>query len=371
MVAVKKLTLAEASAILIGTQIGAGVLGLPYAFRETGFAGIAVIMAVGFLTMLTALFVLELAVHRGGTMTSLARETLGKAGGWLMLASISVLSYGALIAYIAGSGDIISSLTGINGTVAAIIFWLVMSGIVLMGLKASGKAELVLNFLLLGALAIAVALMLPKLEPANMSPTNTGAVVSGIGVAIFAYVSHMVVPEMYKGLGSAEKTKKAVLIGYLVPMGFYALFVLAFVGALGAGTPQLATSALESYYGPLGKILGLLLPLAAISTSYIGIGFAQMDNLREAFNLDKRTAWLLTVIPPLLIYFAGLKSFVSALWLAGTFGGLLYAGILPVAMYLRTRDVHPPECVKVPHGVAYLTGAVFFLVFVYSVVSLV
>ena len=366
----KRLTLAEASAILIGTQIGAGVLGLPYAFREAGFAGIGAIIAVGFLTLLTALFVLELAVHRGGTMTSLARETLGKAGGWLMLASISVLSYGALIAYIAGSGDILSSLTEINGTMAAVIFWLVMSGIVLMGLKASGRAELVLNFLLLGALAVAVVLMLPKVEPANMSGVNMGALVSGIGVAIFAYVSHMVVPEMYKGLRSVEKTKKAVLIGYLVPMGFYALFVLAFVGVLGENTPQLATSALESYYNGLGRVLGLLLPLAAISTSYIGIGFAQMDNLGEAFGLDRKTAWLLTVLPPLVIYFAGLKSFVSALWLAGTFGGLLYAGILPVAMYLRTRDVHPPRCVRIPHGVAYLVGAVFLLVFIYSVVSL-
>ncbi|ASJ09158.1 amino acid permease [Thermococcus siculi] len=367
----KKLTLAEASAILIGTQIGAGVLGLPYAFREAGFAGIVVITAVGFLTLLTALFVLELAVHRGGTMTSLARATLGKVGGWLMLASISVLSYGALIAYIAGSGDILSSLTGVDGTAASVAFWLVMSAVVLMGLKASGEAELVLNFLLLGALAVAVALMLPKVRPANMIPANTGALVSGVGVAIFAYVSHMVVPEMYKGLGSVEKTKKAVLIGYLVPMGFYALFVLAFVGSLGKGTPQLATSALEGYYGGLGKVLGLVLPLAAISTSYIGIGFAQMDNLREAFNLDKRAAWLLTVLPPLAVYLAGLKSFVSALWLAGTFGGLLYAGILPVAMYLRTRNVHPPKCVRVPHGVAYLVGTVFLLVLVYSVVSVI
>ena len=55
----KRLTLAEASAILIGTQIGAGVLGLPYALKDTGFGGIVIIIAVGILTLLTALFVLE------------------------------------------------------------------------------------------------------------------------------------------------------------------------------------------------------------------------------------------------------------------------------------------------------------------------
>ncbi|AEH23798.1 aromatic amino acid transport family protein [Pyrococcus yayanosii] len=363
----KRLTLAEASAILIGTQIGAGVLGLPYALKDTGFAGIMVVIAVGILTLITALFVLELAVQRGGTLTSLARETLGRAGGWLMLASISVLSYGALIAYVAGSGDILSSLLGLDKAICATIFWLAMSWIVLMGLKASGEAELALNFLLLGALAVAVVLMLPRVNVDNLGIGSPSAVISGVGVAIFAYVSHMVVPEMYRGLGDSEETKKAVLIGYLVPMVFYALFVLAFVGALGGKTPELATSALEEYYGSLGRFVGLILPLAAISTSYIGIALAQMDNLREAFKLDKRTAWLLTVVPPLLVYFAGLKSFVRALWLAGTFGGLLYAGILPVAMYLRVKS----ECVRVPHGVAYFAGAIFLLVLLYSVASLV
>ena len=33
----KRLTLAEASAMLIGTQIGTGVLGLPYALRGQDF----------------------------------------------------------------------------------------------------------------------------------------------------------------------------------------------------------------------------------------------------------------------------------------------------------------------------------------------
>lgn len=367
----KKLTLAEASAILIGTQIGAGVLGLPSAFKEAGIAGVGVIVAVGLLTLLTALFILELAVQKGGTMTSLARETLGEVGGWLMLMSISVLSYGALIAYIAGSGEIISSLTGLNTTMGSLIFWGVMSWIVLMGLKASGEVELGLNFLLLGALSMAVALMLPKAAPQNLKNFDGGALISGVGVAIFAYVSHMVVPEMYRGLGDAEKTKKAVLVGYLVPMVFYALFVVAFVGALGRGTPELATAVLEDYYGTLGKVLGLLLPLAAISTSFIGIGLAQMDNLREALNLNKKASWTLTVVPPLIIYFAGLKSFISALWLAGTFGGLLYAGILPVLMYVKSRNSWSPKCVKIPHEVAYFVGTLFFLVFVYSLVSVI
>ncbi|AIF69782.1 amino acid permease [Palaeococcus pacificus DY20341] len=369
----KKLTLAEASAILIGTQIGAGVLGLPYALKESGpLLGVAIVVITGLLTLLTAFFVLEVAAQsEGETLSKLAERHLGKAGGILMFLSISVLAYGALIAYIAGSGDIISSLFGVSPKVSALLFWFLMSAVVFMGLKASGEAELMLNFLLLGALTLAIALVLPKVDSSNLSYANTSAVTKGIGVAVFAYVSHMVVPEMLKGLKDVKKTTKAVMIGYIVPMVFYAFFVLTFVGAFGLGTPELATSALERFYGSLGKILGLILPLAAICTSYIGIGLAQMDNIKEMFGISKSKAWLLTVIPPLLIYFAGLNSFVNALWIAGTFGGLLYAGILPTLMYLKAKKVYQKLHLPIHHSFVYISGLVFFLVFVYSIASIV
>ena len=368
-VKMKKLSLAEASAILIGTQIGAGVLGLPYALKDTGLLGIIIVIATGLLTLLTALFVLDLAAYTNGTLSRIAEVYLGKTGGYLMFLSISVLSYGALIAYIAGSGDILSSLIGVSEKAGALIFWFVMSLIVFLGLKASGKAELLLNFLLLGALTLAIALVIPRVNVSNLTSIDYSAITKGIGVAVFAYVSHMVVPEMLKGLGDVRKTTKAVLIGYLVPMVFYAFFVLAFVGAFGPETPELATSALRQLYGGLGKVLGLILPLAAISTSYIGIGLAQMGNMKELFKIKKPHAWLLTVLPPLFIYLAGLNSFVNALWMAGTFGGLLYAGILPAVMYIRAKKIHKKLHLPIPHGFAYLSGLLFFLVFIYSILS--
>jgi len=370
---VRKLTLAEASAILVGTQIGAGVLGLPYALKDEGvLLGVLIVIITGLLTLLTALFVLEVAAQSGGgSLSKLAEKHLGKAGGILMFLSISVLAYGALIAYIAGSADILSSLFGLNPKIGALLFWLLMSTVILMGLKASGEAELLLNFILLGALAFSIILMMPKVNVSNLSYLNSSAITRSIGVAVFAYVSHMVVPEMLKGLEDIKKTTRALFIGYILPMMFYAFFVFAFVGALGLDTPELATSALERFYGGLGRMLGLLLPLAAICTSYIGIGLSQMDNIKEVFRIDKGKAWLLTVIPPLLFYFLGMESFVSALWIAGTFGGLLYAGVLPTLMYLKIKRTCEELHLPLHHSFAYLSGLLFLLVLVYSIFSMV
>ncbi|ALV61780.1 Tyrosine-specific transport protein [Thermococcus sp. 2319x1] len=366
-----RLRLAEASAILIGTQIGAGVLGLPYALREAGVLGIFIVILAGLMTLLTALFVLEVSSKNPGkSLSKLTEEHLGKIGGILMFLSISVLAYGALIAYIAGGAGILSSLTGVKPEFAALAFWSLMSLIVFMGLKVSGEAELALTGLLLLVLAVSIGLVLGRIDINNLSTFNASAALDGLGVVIFAYVSHMVIPELLKGLEDIKTTTKAVFIGYLVPMVFYAFFVLSFVGAFGSDTPELATSALERLYGNLGRILGLVLPLAAICTSYIGIALSEMDNMKDVLGVDRLYAWLLTVLPPLLIYLAGLKSFVNALWLAGSFGGILYAGILPTAMYLKAKRRQESFHFDLPHSIAYFSGLVFLVLFLYSIVSL-
>ncbi|EHR78558.1 amino acid permease [Thermococcus litoralis DSM 5473] len=367
----RRLRLAEASAILIGTQIGAGVLGLPYALREAGVLGIFIVILAGLMTLLTALFVLEVSSKNPGkSLSKLSEEHLGKIGGVSMFLSISALAYGALIAYIAGSADILSSLTGVKPEFAALAFWILMSLIVFMGLKVSGEAELALTGLLLLVLAVSIGLVLGRIDVNNLSTFNTSAALNGLGVVIFAYVSHMVIPELLKGLEDIKTTTKAVFIGYLVPMVFYAFFVLSFVGAFGSDAPELATSALERLYGNLGRILGLVLPLAAICTSYIGVALSEMDNMKDVLGIGRLYAWLLTVLPPLLIYFAGLKSFVNALWLAGTFGGILYAGILPTAMYLKAKRKQESFHLNLPHSIAYLSGLIFLVLFLYSIVSL-
>ncbi len=117
--------------------------------------------------------------------------------------------------------------------------------------------------------------------------------------------------------------------------------------------------------------MGLVLPLAAICTSYIGITLSEVDNIKEFLRINKLYAWALTVVPPLLIYFAGLKSFVNALWLAGTFGGVLYAGVLPTMMYLKAKKKYDSFHLHFPHSMAYLSGLVFLVVFIYSLASLV
>ena len=332
-----KLSFTEALLLLIGTQIGAGILGLPYIMKDSGLMGIAIVVAMGIITMITALFILAcIKEDEDTTLTDLASSRLGKWAGILTFLSIVLYGYGALIAYIAGSGDILSTALRINPTIGALLFWVIMSGIVFMGLRASGKAEVLIGISLLVALGISIALVLPSVKAENLMTWDMRNLLPLIGVSMFAYASHLIVPEIKTGTDK-EMAKKVIIWGFFIPMVFYALFVLAFVGAFGKDVPQMAMMAISGKFGMLGTLLGILVPLTAISTSFIGIAYAQMNNIKQLIG-NKLLAWLLVVVPPIFIYLMGLRSFTGALSVAGSYGGLIFAGIIPVLLYIKASE---------------------------------
>lgn len=53
--------------------------------------------------------------------------------------------------------------------------------------------------------------------------------------------------------------------------------------------------------------------------------------------MDRRLAWAITVLPPLLVYLAGVGDFVSVLGLAGDTGDLVAFIVLPIVLYITHR----------------------------------
>ncbi|WP_456452858.1 aromatic amino acid transport family protein [Thermococcus sp.] len=334
-----RITKNEALAILVGTQIGAGVLGLPYAASRVGLIpAMGVLFSVMLLMLGTAFIVLKFSAEMGGAqMSTIAQRILGKAGGWLMYLSIALMSFGAILAYIAGMGSVFASLFGISETAGAAVFWVLASVVVYKGLEASGKTELIMSYVML-ALFISITVMLaPHAELRNGLYTDMGGLLSITGVAIFALGCHTIIPDVYKGLGSYKDTKRVIVLAFLIPTAIYAVFMASFLLVFGRETPQVATMALEQIYGRLGWLAGNLIPLLAITTSYIGIALAQQSNSEEFVKLDRKAAWALTVIPPAALYFAGVRNFADVLAFAGDTGDLMAFIVLPILMWLAAK----------------------------------
>ncbi|HDM25098.1 MAG TPA: amino acid permease, partial [Thermoplasmatales archaeon] len=332
----KPITPKEGLAILIGTQVGAGVLGLPYAASKVGLIpGFGILIGVMLLMLFTALIVLKLSAEmRGAQMSTIAQRTLGKAGGWTMYLSIVLMSFGALLAYVAGMGSVFASLFGFNETIGGFVFWILASLVIYLGLGASGKTELIMSYVMLILFIGIAGMLLPHAKLENGLYVEVGGMLSMSGVAIFSLGCHTIIPDVYKGIGDYDKAKKVVIGAFLIPTLIYTVFMIVFLLVFGRATPQIATQGLEAIYDGIGNIIGNAIPLIAITTSYIGVGLAQQSNTREFLRLKKPVAWALTTIPPIMIYLLGIKNFADVLAFAGDTGDMLAFIILPILIIL-------------------------------------
>ncbi len=189
----------------------------------------------------TAFIVLRFSAGMGGAqMSTIAGKTLGRAGGWLMYLSVSLMSFGgAILAYIAGMGNVFASLFGVSETVGgAAIFWVLASIVVYRGLEASGKTELVLSYIMLFLFVAVTAMLLPHAEPERALYVRWSGLLSITGVSIFALGCHTIIPDVYKGgLGSYKEAKRVLVLAFLIPTALYAVFMASFLLVFGTETP--------------------------------------------------------------------------------------------------------------------------------------
>lgn len=335
----RSITPLEGLAILVGTLVGAGVLGLPYAASNVGLLpALGILLGVMLLMLCTAFIVLKLSAEMGGAqMSTIAHNTLGKAGGWIMYISIMIMGFGAILAYISGMGSVFTHLFGVSETAGALFFWILASSVIYLGLETSGKTELAISLVLLAIFIGLTGMLLPHARLEKALYADVGGAFSMVGIVIFAYGFHTVIPDVYRGIGSYEKTKKVVVLAFLIPTVVYAVFMAIFLLTFGKNTPQVATQGLKAIYGQMGTIVGNAIPLFAITSSYIGIGLAQQSNSKEFLKLSKPAAWALVVVPPVAVYLAGVKNFADVLAFAGNTGDLMAFIVLPILIWVIQR----------------------------------
>jgi amino acid permease len=346
--------------VFAATIIGAGILALPVAAAKTGFFPmLLILLVVGGVSIFSAMYIAETVVNTPGDhhLPGLAKEHLGGFGFAVMIIGIIIYIYGALTGYLAAGGQLFYSLS--NGKIpvlAGILIYFVMgSFIVHFGLKIVSRVETYLFSAMLILIGIVIALTLPNIEIPLLLETHWDDTMNIFGVVLFAYVGHSIIPSVARGLNHLDDINKVSVWGVLIPLLLYVLWCLAVIGAV----PKTAVEGLPSLAGakgsgqpatiPLGLIiggsvvlLGNLFAVLSTMTSYIGFGFS----LKEAYvdvademhqKISPRAVTLLVVIPPLVIALFKPKAFVNALDIAGTYGGGLFVGILPVLMVLSSR----------------------------------
>ena len=386
---VTKLTLYEAVAIIVGANVGSGILGLAYSSRLAGWPILVLWLAVaGLFTPFSMLYVAESALRtkKPLQLPGLAEKYVGKVGSVLIFISVCANSIGCMVAYTTGSGNILCTLLGLPNWAGSLLFTVPCVLVVWFGLKATGLWEKFMStgmVVLLGIIVIA-SFLSGKADVSRAVYANWTYAVPLLSSAIFCYIAQYAVPELARGMRhTPKKLPVAIILGMFITGVLLAVVPLAVLSLTGAEeVTQVATLAWGQALGTWALYTANIFALCAMMTSYWAVGGSMLTNIVDMFKLkdekDTKTrliAIACTVLPPFILAYAGLVSFVDAIGWAGTFGGVIMS-IVPVLMLNNARkkgDIEPEwKCGWYAHpAVQGMIIVIFSLAAIYFICSMI
>ncbi len=337
-----------AVATLLGTIVGAGTLGIPYVVAKAGFLyGLILIIGLGlaflFLNLLLGEVVLRTKVQH--QLVGYAEKYLGQPGKIIIGLSMFVNIYGALTAYLIGEGVAIRALLGGgNPLFYTAIFAIVVFVVLLFGIKAAGKLELIVNGLLIVIVILLGIFSYNQIKPDHFSSFDPTFFFLPYGVILFAFMGSPAIPEVHEVLERKwHLMKKAIIIGSLIPILLYIVFCIVVVGIIGPGNfsmlepnERVATVALSIYGNQVFGTLANIFAILTLFTSFLALGLALIDTYQFDFGFSKPIAFFLTFSLPIVFVVFNVVTFVGILGFTGAIAGGL-EGILIMAMHYRAK----------------------------------
>lgn len=376
-----KLELWEAVATMIGMIIGAGILGIPYVIAKAGFlTGMLNIIIIGVVVMIMYLYLGEIVLRTKGKhqLTGYAEKYLGKWGKRIMAFSMVFGLYGILTAYIIGEGSALSSILGGSETMYILFFFIIVATLTYFGLEVMEKAELFTIVIIFLVVAVIISFTYPHINTSNLTTFNIKNFFIPFGVVLFAFLGFISVPEASEILRKDKrKLKKAIIIGLSVPILLYIVFAFVVVGSVGLENfnvlepnQRIATIALGKIISPTLFVIANLFAVFAMFTSFIAVAFAMKEMYMYDYGINKKVAWALTCIIPLIMALSGLTNFIQALNVVGVVAGGIDAVLIALMFHKAKKigernpeyTIRESKILSVVLVALFVAGAVFLLI---------
>lgn len=364
----------RATSVLVGTVVGAGIFGLPYAFAQSGFTVGIFYLAI---LMIVLLFVnlcygeIVLRTKDKLEMPGYVQRYLGRWGRIIITVSLTLGIYGALTAYVIGVGEFLYAILGpvLGGTqmLWSLIFWAVAGLIVLKGISIVSRLEVVMALGLIFVVFFIFALTYPYIDYQNLTTLHLENLFFPFGIVLFALGGASAVPTMRRILkNKTGLLRLTIVIGSTIPVLIYTLFAFSVVGTTGINTTETAVTGIAQTTNGKILLIGGIFGILAMSTSFLALGYVLRELWHNDYKMPLMSAWLLTVLVPLILFILGLQSFVMVI---GISGGILAGiqGIVLISAYYKakkTGDRVPEYSFNLPKPIAYI----FYLIFIFGIV---
>jgi tyrosine-specific transport protein len=359
-----------AVSILVGTCVGAGILGLPYVASKTGFSiTFLYLLGLGGIVLLVNLYLSEIILRtkEKHQLIGYAEKYLGRKGRHFMEFAVVFGIYSAMVAYTLGIGESLSFLFFgdiTHSILFGVIFGFFMLFLLKGGIKSLKRFEKWGVLIVLSLFFFIVLTFSPNINYENLLELNFGYFLIPFGVVLFSMMSFHSIPEMRFVVNDDGKLfKKAVLSGTLISILIYILFSLVIVGTFGQNTPEVATLAL----GPVFIFLGIF----TMFTSYFAMGNSLMDNFKFDERYTERSSWILASIIPIIIFLITQLSKFFSFTKILSIGGVISGGSIAVLVLLMIKKAKRYGDRKPEYSVhsRWFWIILFILIFIFGVVS--
>lgn len=358
----KKPSLIGGACIIASVCVGAGMLGLPSAGAGswTIWSILAITLTMAVMTV-SGWLLLEAFKHYDLSV-SFNTVTLDMLGSKVNLFNnLTVYFVGGILlyAYTTSFGLILQGSLGIDSKLASILFVFVASSVVWHSTRAVDRVSIVLIATMILTFVFGVFGLTAKIDASylfdaiNQQGEYAKYSMALLPIALTSFGYHHSVASMRAYYKEERRAKYAILGGTLIALTLYVIWVLSIFGNL----PRSSFGPIIAQDGNVDVLLKTLggvvesknvaqainaFSMAAIVSSFIGVGLGVFDYLADLFKFDQsktgRTkTWAVTFMPPLVLSLLFPFGFILAIGYAGA-AATVWTCIIPALLVLKSRQ---------------------------------
>ena len=349
-----RLNFLEATGIIVGHGVGAGILSVPYLASHNSIRETVFILIFAYLVALVLhLIIAELSYNNNGAQFVKCFDSelfAGKIKTVLTWTAFILLGVSVIVnvsAFLTGAAAVFAQWFGLPDFVGILIFYVLGAGVVFVGMKLVGICEkyaVIAMVIVMGVIFVATLMRGTEALPTGWRGFNNALAL--FGMISFSLSAVMSTPQVVKGLGGDKKRiRSSIALGLAVNASL--IFLITLTTLLGTGGDVSEKGAfvdLARRFGGWVAVVGYVFTLLALATSFWANTLNLRDIVSEQTGWGRRLSWLIASLPCLVLAMLGLDSFVGFTRFASIIQVVTGIGIIVAYNCSRRRVGKSPIC---------------------------
>ncbi len=349
-----KLTFMEATSIIVGHGVGAGILSVPYLASRNSWRDIIWLIIVCYgINLIMHLMIAELSYNNDGAQfikcieSELFKGKVKQIVTWIAFGFLGLSVLSNVVGFITGGGAVLTAWLGLPQWLGMLIYYAVTATVVLFGMKLVGICEKISVYAMVAVMGVLLIATVVNEHTGFANHFIAGSnIVALYSMIAFSLSAVMSVPQVVKGLeGDVRKIRSSIACGTGINVGL--IILITFMTLFACGDKVTGNGALVDLSAKLGGwvgIVGFIFSLLALSTSFWANTLNLRDIINEQTKWGTRISYLVSSLPCLVIALFGFSNFVGFTRIASVIQVLTGIGIICAYHNTRKRTASSEIC---------------------------